>query len=431
MNIINKFFDGTISKIQPNKNICFFMLKYIFFIIVVGLIVDVSISVDYQIKMLFLSIVFIAVLFFSYDKNFKNKITRFKIILILLFISLGICFLFNGIILKSNGYILYSMIYILIIPCFLIIKINWECNIKAFISGVYVSNWLFVIVSFIIAPINRTPGGYTSLVGNQNYLSALLSVFFICLLIYNYINKGIFCKILIAVNLLFLILTQSRTGILVCSISFVIYILYLYKRKVLNKKDIVHSLVVFILAILASLAVFYFITPNTYSYFEKNFSTVIKNINYVDDYDIKFSDSFLEKMGKGILNSKGRLTSGRSEIWNEYIKHIEFKGHKKETIEVYDNGIIQERDAHNSILQISYSGGILAGVILSLIFLLFFVFSIKNLINIRRINIFNIFIIMIGFSYLITSMFSSIYVPMSGLMSFCFYIFIGSLDYER
>lgn len=430
MDRINNYLDKIVFKIQPSRNVCNRLLKYTYCLITIGLIVDVSVSMRYEIKMISLSVLLLIILFLSYDKDSFNRITKYKRSLIILFVLLGVCFFINGFILKSGGYILYSIIYILIIPGFIFFKINWSDNIKAFIYGIYIANWCIVIVSFLIAPINRTPGGYTSIVGNQNYLSALISIFFIGLLVCNHIKNSNLCKSLIGIDLLFLVLSQSRTGILVCSISFLIYFSFLCRMQQMNKKTSLLTIVILTMAIVSSFTVFSFVTPNTYEYAEKHFEGLIQNVEYVNDYDIKFTDSFFEKMGKGVVNSRGRFTSGRREIWEEYVKHIEFKGHKVETISVYDNGKIQERDAHNSIIQISYSGGILCGMFLSLIFLLCLINSGKYLVGNRKRNIYNIFSIMIVIAYIVTSMFSSIYVPMSGLMALAFYIFVGSLEYE-
>lgn len=89
-----------------------------------------------------------------------------------------------------------------------------------------------------------------------------------------------------------------------------------------------------------------------------------------------------------------------------------------------------ERDAHNSILQISFSAGIFAGIALIIIFLMIIYKSIKILIYNRSVSVYDVFVIMVCCNYIINSMFAAIYAPYAALNTVIFYFFLSGVRHE-
>ena len=91
-------------------------------------------------------------------------------------ILLGIGFLLSGIKLNVIGYIAYFIAFGMVLPWLYIRNVNYTLVITSLVSATIYLNVLFIIISFLIAPLNQGLQ-YEACVGNANSLGLIISFF--------------------------------------------------------------------------------------------------------------------------------------------------------------------------------------------------------------------------------------------------------------
>lgn len=418
-----------IAKFRLSNNVKQKILEILYFMMASFFLINIKIEIRFDIKIIILSLIISLVYAFTFEK--KIIMNKFNLIIAGCFVLIGGCFAISAIKFNVLGYAAYAIIFSVLISAFAVTKINWEMNITALIKSAYYINWIVVIISFILYP-NDIIGGYYSFVENSNYLAMLLSLYIICLLILLYISKSKRYLVLIGIDIMVLIFTESRTGMLVLVSSFIIYCIFLLKGKQINRKRIIVTISILMVTMLGTICIFGFFTPTAYKFISGHIKQLERPIpeELKKDFSHDTLISFSNKMGKGISNTEGRFTSGRAEIWGNYLSEIGIQGHEDEHIKIKENDKLVERDAHNSILQISFSAGIFAGIALIIIFLMIIYKSIKILIYNRSVSVYDVFVIMVCCNYIINSMFAAIYAPYAALNTVIFYFFLSGVRHE-
>lgn len=377
--------------------------------------------IPFSIKFILLSIIYMGVCFFS--KKRTNSLRNLDLPVILtccLTIGIGVTFFINGIIMGIVGYICYGILYTFMVPLVLISDIDEKAVIDRALNITVFFNILTIIISFLIKPL-QSDAQYASIYGNANMLGIFLSVFTIAVLIKILKEKCFGYIVLLSADIVFILLSESRTTMLTFVVVAVIFGVFRYRTGSRVNKTLIYRLfaVVILSFILWNLSVFMLdkVTPKIILGIENGFS-------YENKEDDDRSKHLFGKLSKGIADDE-RFTSGRAEIWSTFINNIEFAGHDSETIVFYtDMDGTLERDAHNSIIQIAYTSGLLAGVCLLVIFITGGVQVIRFLLTIGKncYDEYNLYIVMMFTAYGVNSMLTAMYNFQHSIMSFLFWM---------
>lgn len=375
----------------------------------------------FSIKFILLSIIYIGVCFFSRRRlNSLRSLNLVAILTCCLTICIGIMFFINGAVMGIMGYICYGILYTFMVPFFLVSDIDEKTVIDIALNVTIFFNILTLIISFFIVPL-QSDAQYVSIYGNANMLGIFLSVFTVAVLIKILKEKKGGYLILLSLDVVFILLSESRTTMLTFVVVVMLFAIFkLRTGSCINRTLIFRCLAVVILSLLLwNFSVFILdkVTPKIASSIEIGFS-----------FDEKKTDDrtkhLFGKLSKGI-GSDERFTSGRVEIWTTFIKNIDFTGHDNETI-VFHTDIdgTLERDAHNSIIQLSYTSGFFAGICLLTIFIVGGIQVIRFLLRIGKndYNEYNLYIVMMFTAYGVNSMFTAMYSFQHSIMSFFFWM---------
>jgi len=224
---------------------------------------------------------------------------------------------------------------------------------------------------------------YCSIFGNPNTLANFAIAYAVCSLyiIISTNKRRWLYTICFGISGAFLLFSESRTG----GISFIaillITLIYSYICSTDRKKWLISVCVVFMTFIISVPSVF-IILKDVNPVVHSGISRIISIGNHDEKNQVDFNgiiDRSLDRSMKGITDNSN-FTSGRLEIWEDYVKHVALFGHSKEERNVrisyreYSN-----TNAHNSILQVAYSAGILAGIALLLLLIILLIDKLKGL----------------------------------------------------
>lgn len=363
----------------------------------------------------------------------KNRILFFSSVII------GLSFFATGLILNVEGYIAYAIFYLIVFPWICISDIDWVLQVKYICNSGYLINISFLIISFIFAPLEESIA-YSSILGNPNMLGVYMVLFVIFTLYYMHDKKHKYFQIIIlSLDCVFIGLSESRVAMLSVVTVFVLYIFIFLK----DKKSVLKEILLLLISIIVMWNLTIFILSNiTYQQTEEqgDISVDANNEMITDENDAftpklegeenVFNDKniadnreehLIDKIFKGITNNS-RFASGRVEIWISFLKEVSIIGHRTENMEITTelDGVMT-RDAHNGILQISYSAGIPAGLGLSVIFFCGIIRLVKSIFG-KSLTCPEKFIIYCLFcTFILYSMVSAAYAPLYSFMSFLFW----------
>lgn len=204
---------------------------------------------------------------------------------------------------------------------------------------------------------------YCGIFNNPNLLGQFVSSAAICV-IYLY-EKEERQKIRIPLLMLFgmlfalTIFSRSRTTLLAFACVAVVYLIYI----LITKSGLMKRMVAFLLAVMIMLPVSYgvlgVVTP------------AICELTGIE-IDMRYSlqdelEATYDRYMKG-LNNEASFTSGRSQIWCDFIEDTGLKGHKSDVLEVKYSGGTYTVNSHNTFIQVAYQSGIISGLAFVLVF---------------------------------------------------------------
>ena len=118
------------------------------------------------------------------------------------------------------------------------------------------------------------------------------------------------------------------------------------------------------------------------------------------------------------------ILNGRLSIYKSYINKLNYKGHKRFGKKVDGLYVV---NAHNNVIQIAFTYGILAAIPYVLICIFSFLRSIQYYRKFHDTNKNACFPILITTAFLLTSLTECILIPMQSLLAFAFFISLGEL----
>lgn len=342
----------------------------------VEIFVSYLLVLSFMVKIIFLTFLIGIVLCFTTNKELENNKINNTLMYPLLVISIS--FLITAFVTKTVGYVAYSFVFGMVIPAIIIVFSSLECdklyfNISKAIEKVFL---VVLIMSFFTAPLLNAQ--YSSIFGNPNAMTNFLSIVLVTQLYLlengqesNKIRHIVHC----AITFVLCLYSASRTGLLCFTFIIFVYLFYLIK----NNRKYMKDNIIKIFSMVATIFLLYFVflflltkgTGTVLKIEEKLWgqSYTVEAPLYApgekgSDADVyNVMDRFVQKVEKG-AKGEASFSSGRVDIWKDYIKNIGIVGHRKE------NRLIQKKYysepkwcyAHNAFLQLSYSGGVLAGI---------------------------------------------------------------------
>lgn len=428
-----------------------YSLIFVFFVLNAQLLI-----VPFSIKYFVIMICILTASLLSLTSKNVIKITKRNTALYIGFILIGVSFLVTGLILNVIGYIAYAIFFLLIVPWICVSDIDWVLQIRCICNIGCIVNIIFLFFSFALCPLEEGVA-YSSFVGNPNMLGMYMTLFVIFILYQNKskpidtVNQCLRLIVLV-IDIVFIGLSESRGAMLATAAILMVNAFFHFKKR---KSIPIKKILLFIIAFLVlwNLSIL-FLTNVTYH--EVNESLKNNNVvdtenqtevgseddstlnidgnnfeiipddasgvdNYIEQDEVNTREEHvLNKIFKGIFNNS-RFTSGRVEIWLNFIKEIRVLGHTSENLEITTaiDGT-QIRDAHNGILQISYSAGLFAGIGLSVI-VFYAVIVLAKKIKCTSISKEGYIVIAISCVFLIYLMISAMYSPLYCFISFIFW----------
>lgn len=249
----------------------------------------------------------LSVLVFTYNEDFfmeqSNKIVRYLSISFVLSSLFGYYMLQNGLSIYTNSYI-------------------------------YISSELTVT-------------RFAGLVGDSVFYSQFAALLIAANLVINYYNNSdrLFRYIIVAILTCFIILTYSKTGLILALASIVIYLIALVYNNIKTRKKIISTLLIIVVAI----------------------SSMIVGVNYVLEHTNNLIISnYINRF------SASDLLTGRKEVYDHYINLLEhnwgtpfFSMPQDEYLSIFTtNGINKLNRAHNIYLETVCAFGIFTSIIL-------------------------------------------------------------------
>lgn len=370
-------------------------------------------------------IVFIFFIIYRDDKERKQRIFD-KIV----FFLLGGLFLVNGIVYKTPTYILYAIIFIVQLPCILDkISVNTMKKFyKSFFFCIFILAIISIILSLIYAPLDERLG-YSGIFGNQNLFGEFISYSFIGTVYMLETSKNkkitIVANIILGSLLAFVFYSRSRTTLLSSIVILAIYSIYI----IINNKEKFSKIFRLIIATICM----FFIIFSVLNYVRPviiNVSYKIINSNSIETINKssleKQMKATYERYEKGIEND-GDISSGRFEIWNEYIKNIDVvRGHSGKDIEIPGYYADKEyyANAHSTFIQLGYQIGVIGLIAFVLQFIAICVLCVKKLIFCKKveISIWTLILWMIVANAFIRMVLSSVFSPYCSFSMFLYWI---------
>lgn len=303
-----------------------------------------------------------------------------------LFIIMGISYGLWGVVYFVPTYVLCGYAFLIQLPLFYMcanrddIKYLVICYSKAYV----ILSAIVFFICLMIAPL--TGGQYCGVFNNPNLLGHVLSSVAMC--IFFLFETEIHLRYRIALLSLFGLLvaftlfSRSRTTLLAIICVTAVYCVYL----VITKKGLLKRVAAFLFAIII-------IVPLTSMFFQKVTPKICQLTGIEVDmsrYNLQWElAAAYEKYLKG-LNKDGSFTSGRVQIWRDFISKIELKGHEIDVLVVDYSGGSFSVNAHNTFIQVAYQSGALAGIAFICIIVILGIFVLRNM-CINKITVYDLF----------------------------------------
>lgn len=385
----------------------------------------------------------------------KSSINEYSIkkLYLILFEIIGISFFINGIFFSVIGYLAIGIIFSFLVPVFeLVCASNVKfsmCKIMA--CGVFISFIAFIIISILCgSALGKTQ--YTSVFSNPNTLGNYMiivnsSILFLIFDASDLQKKSIWiylCALGIGVSIM--VLTNSRTTAIaiICQLIFVFVVIIIKQIKKRDKNKlfaIIKKVCATVLICISMFIIIFFALTDL----KITLIKIIPSIQITKEYDdVTFSDILgrtIARYTKGIDTSdmneakNDAFTSGRKEIWMDFIRNIKFEGHSEEGRRITeDTRFYANTNAHNVYIQVAYSAGIIAGVAMLLLILLTardIVFKLGEFLRHGKLNNDDIFTICSAIGFSIVSLTSGGYMLYTYLPATLFYFSLYTLSIKK
>lgn len=374
-----------LKKKNSLKGICAF--ASIFLMILSAVMVPVFVSDSFSMVVVVGTVLFCAFAILLVDFRRLN-VYKYRLMYYIPVLAVGVSFLINGLLFKVVGYIAIGLVFAVILPfvhkCLSSNDTGNACLIIA--KGV-----VFCFISFYILSVMFGPSlevdQYTSFLANPNIIGCFASItvaslVFLLLQCKGKNNKSFYVWLLIlGISISMCFFSYSRTNMLAILLQlFVVIILEAVsffrdkERKPISR--VLKKGIAILLIMTVGFAVFYLslqynktIFPFTLEDFFLDGDEIVSEIGGASDDKVSFLESMQvgeERFGKGLEEKDSyAFTSGRTMIWNTYLKKITVLGHEKESLSIaLADRVIEDTNAHNVYLQVAYSAGIVAGIAL-------------------------------------------------------------------
>ncbi|GEM_PF-2696401 len=321
-------------------------------------------------------------------KEYRVKKSYFILLSII-----GCSFLFNGVYYSVLAYLLIGVVFCIIIP---LQNVVFFANarqevLEKIAMGILISFIVFIIISIIIGPaLGRDQ--YESILVNPNTLGNYMIIVTSASLFMIYSkhrsnSKHIYLYyIILSLDVIFAIYSNSRSSMIAIFIQFfaigVILILQrLYFRNWKGVLCLLRQGVLFLILTTVLFFTMFFVLTDV----KKAIIRSTPDLQIAKQYEDITLEDMLSRMSirytKGIKThtsehnvnnlNNDEFTSGRKDIWKQFINNIGFMGHKEEGRKIIEaNRAYQNTNAHNVYIQVGYSAGAIAGVAMILLMLL-------------------------------------------------------------
>ena len=322
------------------------------------------------------SVILVSILFLG--KLRRHKLFKINILYILL-ATVGLLCVINGIRFHVVGYVAAGLGFAIIYPLISIFleKESRYRLYKDFATAGHYSFICLLIISFFIAPglVNQQ---YASILLNANGLGQELNAMSICEMYLAYISNGkkrSFHLIFFSISLILTIFTGSRTAMIGIALAMIGSLVYFVLTKT-EKKVLLKNTAIVIIATAIALPSCFFVFGKLNPILNDAFKAIVRGnstlykIAKIHDYipESEYGGSLSNVLDKTFwridkgINDNSSIDSGRKLIWEKFISEISLTGHASATIELGEGPERRHYDAHNSIIQMAYSYGIIAGV---------------------------------------------------------------------
>lgn len=316
------------------------------------------------------------------------------------------------------NYLLHGVVFIFVLPAVLLILSNIK-NRKWFfiliLKAMMVSFVLFMLASLLFSPVSIAQ--YAGIFNNPNGMGQYLIV--LCaaaLFLYGECKCKMIYSVLIGCVICFAILSRSRTTLLSLFVILLIWGCYLLAKKT-SVGDCVKLFTIIILCVFCT----YFLFSNA-----QKVTDVLPRIDYTQQLDLYYDK---EATAGELLLSRitvenkdlDTYSSGRIAIWKAYIEKLNFSGHGlDDKFEIYPG--MENSTAHNSVIQIAYQSGYIAGCMYLIYICVSCLYSFFYWIKSRCKDLEQLFGLMISVGYFIVNMLSSAYTPFVYLLALMYYL---------
>ena len=381
----------------------------------------------------------------SYEKGAFSGL-RLCALPTLLILGIGLCFLVNALVFRVLAYFAIGMLFAVGLPLLYLCLFSFgpESSILAFAEGTGAAFVLVLIASLLFGP-TVGDSGYASFFGNTNLFGYFLIASTAAILLLLYTTEAerrgrkslLYCLLFIALTLC--VLTRSRTSLLSVLAQLLFYFVTWCVRAAKNKSlaltwaAFCRRLVLFALIVVttftafcplkiyaarqilrhtdeAAAAAFEKEQPTSEEILRLTFAYLFKGLGASED-----DEDLLDEPGAEALDDEDVFTSGRKEIWKRFYHELRFLGHADETLEVVEKTRhYAATNAHNVYLQLAFSAGIPAGLLMLLLALLVFVRTAVRVIREYRaasLSLPNLFLGLSGLAFAFPSLTSSGYMP--------------------
>ena len=338
-------------------------------------------------------------------------------------------FMIFSAIVVSLDWAAHSIIFTIVFPVIFFIWQNrgdYRTLFRLICRGIIIFNAIFMVLCFIMAPLNEEMTYYCGLFDNSNafgqYLTAIFPVFLLQLG-FSIKHKKIWgivgSLVEIMICFAFLLLSTSRTAMVSMIGIFVVWVvlnLWFYRDRRNLKRMGAAVLSVIIVCVIA--------IPVTSGLFKvgSTVSSIAANLEGGNSTGESINNIFDRLNGKLDLTDKDadKISTHRLIIWEEYASRLGMLGHSRGQIEVEGYG--RAGTTHNNILQVAYDNGILAGVVYIAFFLLSLWRSLVYYQKNRDRHRFAMFPLLLSTGFFLTSMLASVFTPFGYEISFLYWM---------
>ena len=278
-----------------------------------------------------------------------------------IFVALGLSIIIMEVI---NGRVDNIPEGVLITIAFPIIYFIWENYgfikvINLLVNAVCINFVIYFITCCFFFPIEASEP-YAGLFENVNVTAFYLTLVFCSIMVQinfslDKLKKQIIYIIMASICFILILYTSSRTGILACICGFIVYTLL----KIISLRKTQRNIKKFLLCISIIIICIIALTPIILNVINLDLDTTENdrenNIEGIMDSNI----NKLQSEGKTL----SQYSSGRIDIWKEYLNEINFSGHDPDYRFFVEARGTYNSTAHMTCLQVAYDSGVISGIL--------------------------------------------------------------------